>query len=108
MHDVCWRARPAFDIVSLLLNHDLTMLLVQDRFGAFPLDYVNSRQWKEWCRFLDSIKDQYWPVRVSDNSNNINTTEELEHQEGQGEEEEGAYPDNPTALPVDELSLSSS
>jgi ankyrin repeat protein len=108
MHDVCWRARPAFDIVSLLLNHDLTMLLVQDRFGAFPLDYVNSRQWKEWCRFLDSIKDQYWPVRVSDNSNNINTTEELEHQEEQGEEEEGAYPDNPTALPVDELSLSSS
>lgn len=63
MHDVCWRARPAFDIVTLLLNHDISMLLVKDRFGAFPLDYVNPRQWKEWCGFLDSIKDQYWPVQ---------------------------------------------
>lgn len=76
MHDVCWRVRPAFDIVSLLLNHDLTMLLVQDRRGSFPLDYVNSRQWRDWCRYLDSIKDQYWPSQLSNNGNNSNTSTE--------------------------------
>ena len=101
MHDVCWRARPAFDIVSLLLNHDLSMLLVQDRFGAFPLDYVNSRQWKEWRRYLDSIKDQYWPVQPSDSSGG-NATEEREklkqeHQEDQEEDQDGAYPETKSA-----------
>jgi hypothetical protein len=79
MHDVCWRPRPAFDIVSLLLDHDISMVLVQDRFGAFPLDYVNPRQWKDWCRYLDSVKDKYWPVPPPDRSslNTCPTEEEL-------------------------------
>ena len=73
MHDVCWRVRPAFDIVTLLLHHDITMLRVQDRRGSFPFDYVNPRQWKDWCRYLDYIKDQYWPSQLSNNGNNNNT-----------------------------------
>lgn len=101
MHDVCWRARPAFDIVSLLLNHDLSMLLVQDRFGAVPLDYVNSRQWKEWRRYLDSIKDQYWPVQSSESSgSDSNDTEEREklkqEQDEEDDDDEGAYPETKT------------
>jgi hypothetical protein len=61
MHDVCWRPTPNFDLVTLLLEHDPAMLLIQDRFGALPLDYVNPRQWGLWCSFLDTIKEKYWP-----------------------------------------------
>jgi hypothetical protein len=64
MHDVCWRQSPNFDLVMLLLEHDLAMMRIQDRFGACPLDYVNPRQWPEWCEFLDSIKDKFWPIRT--------------------------------------------
>mmetsp|Transcript_2322 Transcript_2322/g.2288 ORF Transcript_2322/g.2288 Transcript_2322/m.2288 type:complete len:383 (-) Transcript_2322:82-1230(-) len=63
MHDVCWRHFAKFEIVSLFLEHDLDMLFVKDRHGAYPLDYVNPRQYQQWCNFLDSIKDKYWPVK---------------------------------------------
>lgn len=67
MHDVCWRATPAFDIVTLFLNHNIQMLQVQDRFGACPLDYINPRQWNAWCKYLDAVKNKYWPEKDQKN-----------------------------------------
>ena len=61
LHDVCWRCVPNFECARILLDCDVNMILVKDKYGACPLKYVPPSEWGRWCDFLDQVKDTYWP-----------------------------------------------
>ncbi|KAG5176876.1 hypothetical protein JKP88DRAFT_189654 [Tribonema minus] len=62
LHDACWATEPCFDLVSFILDHDSSMLMVVDRRGYTPLSYVKRDQWGAWHAFIDAVKDKYWPT----------------------------------------------
>ncbi|CAM9663950.1 unnamed protein product [Choristocarpus tenellus] len=61
MHDACWTAEPHFDVVSVMLDRDPWLLQTADVRGATPLRYPKKEHWLQWNRFLDEVKDKYWP-----------------------------------------------
>jgi hypothetical protein len=66
LHDACWAARPAFDVVEKILAYDVRLFYMTDCRGAVPLSYVRKEHWCLWIDFLESRKDQYWPGRDAD------------------------------------------
>lgn len=60
LHDACWRPEPCFDIVALLLNHNLDLLRYQDVRGFIPLHYVREEHWLQWCAFFFNQIEKYW------------------------------------------------
>ncbi|CAM9605753.1 unnamed protein product [Phaeothamnion confervicola] len=60
LHDACWTAEPAFDVVTILLNHDLKLLRIADKRGSTPLHYIRQEHWPLWCAFFDTKKEIYW------------------------------------------------
>lgn len=65
LHDSCWTPEPSFDLCTLLLDLDSSLLLLLDRRGSSPLDYVRVEHWHLWCDFLDRKKDSWIPLRTS-------------------------------------------
>jgi ankyrin repeat protein len=98
LHEACWSAQVNWNIVQLLLDHDVHLLLVSDSHGKLPFDYCNTHEdiTTGWIQFLDRMKDEYWPLH-SENKEFIspvfvqqpnqspngdplkNTTAEMEH-----------------------------
>ena len=62
LHDACWRPEPRFDIVTLLLDKDLTLLRMVDARGAMPLHYVRQEHWLNWCAYFFHQKEKYWKI----------------------------------------------
>jgi hypothetical protein len=62
LHDACWRLDPHFDIVTMLLDNELSLLYMLDVRGASPLSYVRREHWLEWCAYLVHHRERYWPV----------------------------------------------
>lgn len=65
--DACWRVKPNFKVVSILLDSCPELVLLCDQHGAFPLEYCNVDHWHDWCLFFYNQRDRYWPIR----NNNI-------------------------------------
>lgn len=61
LHDACWAARPAFDVVRAILELDPRQIHLVDAHGATPLSYVHRQHYQEWIEFLDFIVDDIWP-----------------------------------------------
>eukprot|EP01038_Epipyxis_sp_PR26KG_P013339 gene13339-17891_t len=68
LHDACWRADPQFDITTLLLDTNPSLILLKDIRGFTPLQYVPEAAFKEWCAFIYYQQDRYWP-RSTNNTN---------------------------------------
>mmetsp|Transcript_17139 Transcript_17139/g.25366 ORF Transcript_17139/g.25366 Transcript_17139/m.25366 type:complete len:277 (+) Transcript_17139:96-926(+) len=64
LHDACWTSEPFFDIVSLLLKHDSSILFLADRRGFTPLAYVKRNHWLKYIQFIESIADEHWPDKL--------------------------------------------
>ena len=52
-HDACWTSKPNFEIAKILLDSCPELLLMPDKRGFYPLQYVPKDNWAEWCGFLD-------------------------------------------------------
>jgi hypothetical protein len=61
LHDACWSHEPRFELVKLLLGHCPDLLLIQDKRGSTPLQYVRRQYWGEWCQFLEHNKSKVIP-----------------------------------------------
>ena len=61
LHDACWTHTPCFNLVKLLLEHCPDLLLIQDKRGSTPLQYVRRQNWREWCQFLEQNKTKLIP-----------------------------------------------
>jgi len=62
LHDACWRPEPRFDVVTLLLDRNLTLLRIIDVRGANPLKYVREEHWTQWCAYFFHQKEKYWAI----------------------------------------------
>lgn len=63
LHDACWRTEPCFEIVALLMDHNIDLIRNADKRGSVPLNYVRQEHWTEWCTFLFNNRDKYWAIR---------------------------------------------
>jgi Ankyrin repeats (3 copies) len=68
LHDACWAAEPAFDMVRMLLDQDLTLLQMTDCRGFLPLSYVRKEHWPAWIQFIESNKEAYFPSLLIEQS----------------------------------------
>jgi hypothetical protein len=95
VHEVCFSKKPNFGIVKILLETDPRMMVLTDCRGATPLSYVPKNRWAAWLQFLESVKDEYWPLR------------DAKHSEPQGPPERALAPCNsrPVANPHIPISL---
>ena len=60
LHDACWRSEPHFEIVTMILDKDPSLLYMQDVRGCTPLQYVRREHWLLWCAYLYSKRNLYW------------------------------------------------
>ena len=62
-HDACSSAEPNFRLIETLLNIDKHLFFLADKRGHLPLSCVKSDHWSLWLQFLESKKNDYWPLR---------------------------------------------
>lgn len=62
LHDACWRPEPNFDVVTLLLDRNPTLLQLADIRGSTPLHYVRESDWLQWCAYIFYQKERYWSI----------------------------------------------
>jgi len=60
LHDACWRSEPRFDVITAILDRDLSLLRTVDIRGATPLSYVREEHWLHWCAYFFHQKEKYW------------------------------------------------
>ena len=61
-HDACSSAEPNFRLIETLLNIDKHLFFLADKRGHLPLSCVKSDHWSLWLQFLESKKNDYWPL----------------------------------------------
>jgi len=52
MHDACWAVTPNFELMNMLLDKEPEMILIRDKRGHTPLDYVRRNHWDLWVNYL--------------------------------------------------------
>ena len=85
LHYAAWADPPCMKAVRLLLDKrkkgcdagldddkdgidNARLLYVSDAHGKTPLDFVGTNHHGMWIEFLESVKDEYWPVQERDGS----------------------------------------
>jgi hypothetical protein len=62
LHHCCWASEFCPDIAEAILKQDWKQLLIEDKRGQTPLEYVRADQACDWMDFLEDIADQYFPI----------------------------------------------
>lgn len=70
LHDACWTptSEPAFDVVDYLLTKSPEHLLLKDKRGFTPLDYIRPKDHGKWLRFLWERKTKLRPSTADDDA----------------------------------------
>lgn len=63
-HDACWTAKPNLELMDLLVRKCPEMLLMSDKRGSTPLDYVRRDNWDVWRKFLEERWDTIIPKKA--------------------------------------------
>ena len=80
LHDACSAAEPNFQLVEKLLDIDQHLLFLADKRGHLPLSYTRQEHWSDWLQFLESKKNEYWPLRHdADEKNTAELTRLMPH-----------------------------
>jgi len=62
LHNLAWASQFSGPMAKVILDTDLHQLLLEDKRGQCPLEYVRQDKWGEWISFLRANMDEYWPV----------------------------------------------
>jgi hypothetical protein len=89
LHHTAWSGVFCQPIVELILEKDWLQLLIEDKRGQTPLEYVRPEMADEWVKFLEEDAGRYLPSNVDVVAPNL--------KQSRGE---GCLPDPPNALPV--------
>lgn len=52
LHDACWTSEPNEELVEYLIRQCPELLLMSDKRGNAPFEYVRREHWGQWQRFL--------------------------------------------------------
>jgi hypothetical protein len=58
-HDACWTAQPNFELIEILLRYCPGLLLIADKRGSSPLEYVRQEHHAAWIVFLSKHQDKF-------------------------------------------------
>ena len=98
LHHCCWASSFSKEIAEIILREDWKQLLIADKRGQTPLEYVRDDQAADWVEFLEDNVNVFFPqggsVPPLDNLKEIRI--------------DGHLPDPPNALPVSLASAVSS
>jgi hypothetical protein len=90
LHHSCWASEFSPEIAELILNRDWLQLLIEDKRGQTPLEYVRPDTAGDWIEFLESHKESLFPIGGCVPP--LDSLKELRP--------DGAVPDPPNSLPV--------
>jgi hypothetical protein len=62
LHHACWGSAFHPEIANSILRNDAQQILMEDKRGQTPLEYVREAQAGDWIDFLESHKDEYFPA----------------------------------------------
>lgn len=62
LHHAAWSGQFNSKLIHLILQQDPFQLLLEDKLGKKPLQYVRSEEWSKWKEFLMGAKDSLWPT----------------------------------------------
>lgn len=62
LHNLAWAGKFSAPMTKVILDGDLNQILIADKRGQCPLEYVQRGKWGEWIAFLKEHMDMYWPV----------------------------------------------
>eukprot|EP00592_Proboscia_alata_P000182 CAMPEP_0194373644 /NCGR_PEP_ID=MMETSP0174-20130528/22134_1 /TAXON_ID=216777 /ORGANISM="Proboscia alata, Strain PI-D3" /LENGTH=322 /DNA_ID=CAMNT_0039152869 /DNA_START=159 /DNA_END=1124 /DNA_ORIENTATION=+ len=58
MHDACWTCEPNFELLDLLIASEPDLLVLSDKRGSTPFDYVRKEHWSGWMKYLEMNKQK--------------------------------------------------
>jgi hypothetical protein len=61
LHHCSWASHFSTEIAQKIIETDREQLLMEDKRGQTPLEYVRSDQAKKWIDFLEEHADRYFP-----------------------------------------------
>jgi ankyrin repeat protein len=56
LHDACWTSEPNFDLMELLIRACPELLVMTDRRGSSPFEYIRGEHACAWMKFLSENK----------------------------------------------------
>ena len=62
LHHCCWASEFSPEIAHTIIKRDWQQLFMEDKRGQTPLEYVRNSMAQDWLQFLDSYRDEFWPV----------------------------------------------
>lgn len=63
-HDACWTCTPNFELMDILIDTDPDLLLMSDKRGHSPLQYVRREHWPAWMEYLRRKKEALIPRQL--------------------------------------------
>lgn len=64
LHDACWTCTPNFELMDILIDTDPDLLLMSDKRGHSPLQYVRREHWPAWMEYLRRKKEALIPRQL--------------------------------------------
>jgi hypothetical protein len=63
-HDAAWQAEPNMELVELIVTEQPDLLLIADKRGFTPLQYVRKAQWPAWVQMLEKAHKHVLPKHL--------------------------------------------
>ena len=63
-HDTAWQSAPNMELIQLLASHEPDLLLISDKRGFTPLQYLRKERWPEWVEFLRKNRADVLPKKL--------------------------------------------
>ena len=57
LHDACWTSEPNEELVEYLIRQCPELLLMSDRRGNAPFEYVRREHWGRWVKFVQENEE---------------------------------------------------
>jgi len=64
LHHCCWASTFCRPIVDSILERDPMQLMIEDKRGQTPLEYVRADLASEWIQYLEENVNKYWGDKV--------------------------------------------
>ena len=91
LHDAAWSTDPvSLEMMKILIQECPDLLLILDKRGFMPLDYIPKERWPHACHFLDKYKDMIMPsgeIFGEDSSSEEEDSDDEEHSDEESDEE---------------------
>jgi len=63
-HDAAWQAEPNMELIQLIVTHEPDLLLISDKRGFTPLQYVRKGQFPAWVEVLHANRASILPRKL--------------------------------------------